>query len=85
VPRITPQSGSWILERLELQSFSGETNLPAIGKQPLAICRYEMRHRVPFPAMAMEPESTVHCEDHPIEAPAELAVRRRGVSCHAGR
>ena len=33
--------------------------------------------------MAVEPESTVHREDHPIEASAELSVRRCRVSCHA--
>jgi hypothetical protein len=43
-----------------------------------------MRHRVPFPSMAVQPQSTIHGVDHPVESASELAVRRRRFSGHAG-
>lgn len=55
MPGIPPQSGSWILQGLELQSLSWEPDLVAVGKEPLTVCRHEMRHWVAFPSMAVEP------------------------------
>jgi len=42
-----------------------------------------MGHRVTLPSMAVQPEATVHGEDHPVETAAELAECRCCFSSHA--
>lgn len=84
MPRIPAQARSRIFQRFELQSVRGEPHFPAVREQALAVSRDEMRHRVPFPSMAVQPQSTIHGVDHPVESASELAVRRRRFSGHAG-
>ena len=83
MPCVSPQPRSWVFQWLELESFGGESDLTPIGQEALAVCRNEMRHRVTFPSMAVEPESTIHCEDHPVEAAAKLAECGGRFSGHA--
>ena len=47
-----------------------------VGKKPLAVGRNEVCHRVTFPPMAVQPESAIHGEDHPVKAAAEFAECR---------
>ena len=38
VPSISPETRPWILEGFELEALYGETDVPSIGEQPLAVC-----------------------------------------------
>jgi hypothetical protein len=77
VPGVSAFAGPRILERFELQTRFGEPYLSTIGEQPLAIRRDEMRHEAVFPAVAVQPQPTVHCVDHSVTAMIELSVRQR--------
>ena len=68
VPCIPPNSGSRVLQRLELEPFSGESDLMAILEKAHAISGDEMGHRRSFPDVAMQPEPPIHGEDHPVAA-----------------
>lgn len=84
MPRIPTQTRSRIFQRLELQSVRGESHAPPVCQQPLAIRRDQVRHWMSLPAMAVQPQPTVHGEDHPVESATELAVHRCRFSSHAG-
>jgi len=73
VPCVSAQPCSWVFQWLELEPFGGEPDLTSVGEEAFAIRRDEVRHRVTFPLMAVQPESTVHCEDHPVETAFKLA------------
>lgn len=84
MPGVSAFAGSRILERFELQARFGQPDLSTIGEQPLAIRRYEMCHEVTFPAVAVQPEPTVHGVDHSVAPTIELSVCRRRCCTHAG-
>ena len=83
VPCISAKSGSRVFQWLELEPFGREPDRAPVGKEAFAVCRNKMGHRVTLPSMTVEPESTVHCEDHPVEAVAEFAECQGGFSGHA--
>ena len=76
MPCVSPKSRSRVFQWLELEPLGREPDLPSVGKQTFAVCRNEVCHRVTLPSMAVEPEATIHCEDHPVEAAAKLAESR---------
>lgn len=82
MPGVTTQPGARILEWFELESLRREANRATIGQEAFAIGRNQMRHRVTFPPMAVQPEATVHREDHPISAANELTVGGSDFGCH---
>jgi len=77
MPCVSSGAGPWILQRLELKSIGGQPYLAPIFQEPLAISGDEVRHRSSLPAMSVEPQATVHREDHPITATFELSIRWR--------
>ena len=83
MPRVSAKSCSRVFQWLELESSGGESDVTPIGQEAFAVCRDEVRHRVTLPSMAVQPESTVHCEDHPIETAAKLAECLCRFSGHA--
>ena len=83
MPCVSAKSCSRVFQWLELESFGGESDVTPIGQEAFAVCRDEVRHRVTLPSMAVQPESTVHCEDHPIETAAKLAECLCRYSGHA--
>lgn len=94
VPRVLSSTRPRILEGFELKPLGRKPNVPTIGEKAFSISRDQMRHRVTLPAMTVQPEATVHCEDHPVTTTREFAVRwdsdvahtsrlhRSGVPCH---
>jgi len=85
MPRVSTKSCSRVFQWLELQPFRRKPDLATESEQAFTICRNEVCHRVTFPSMAVEPESTVHCEDHSVEAIAEFAKCGCRVSGHTMR
>ena len=83
MPCVSAKSGSRVFQWLELEPFGRKPDLTPVGKEPFAVCRNEVCHRVTLPSMAVQPESTVHCEDHPVEAAAKLAECQCRFSGHA--
>jgi hypothetical protein len=75
VPRIAPFTGARITEWFVLQAFDGQAGRAPIGDQLFAIRRDEVRHGVAAVQMAMQPESAIHCVDHPVATACEFAVR----------
>jgi hypothetical protein len=73
MPGVSAKPCSRILQWLELESFGGKSDVTPIGQETFAVRRDEMCHRVTLPSMAVQPKSTVDCEDHPVDAPAKLA------------
>ena len=84
MPRIASKTGSWVLQRLELKPVWGKPDLATIGEQSNTVRRDEMRHRVAFPDMAVQPQPAIHRENHPVSATFEFAVYRRDIGGHAG-
>lgn len=76
MPRIASDSRTWILERFVLQAGDREANGSAIFDQSLATGGHQVRHGMPFPDVAMEPESALHRVDHPLASQRELAIGR---------
>lgn len=75
VPRVATFSSARIAQRLELQPCLGQAGFGTICQQSGAISRHEVRHRAPFPDVAMQPEATLHGMDHPVAARGKLAIR----------
>lgn len=87
MPCFASQSGTRILERLVLKPCTGNPGGLAIRKQLRLVRRNQMRHRLALPHVAVHPEPTIHCVNHPITPVLELAVRLRIRSAaywHAG-
>src|SRR3982750_4471884 len=76
MPCVSAKSGSRAFQRLETEPFGRKPDLTPIGEEPFAVGRNEVCHRVTLPPMAVQPESTVHGENHPVDATAELAERQ---------
>ena len=85
VPGFAPDASTWILERFELQSVGGKANCATVGEKKVSVRRDQMRHGMTLPAMTVQPEATVHREDHPITAMREFSVSWRGAVVHAPR
>ena len=79
MPSISFHACARIFQRLELQSLRRNSNGPAVREKQFSIGRNEMRHRVPFPAMSMEPETTIHRVDHSFPTALEFAIARCAV------
>ena len=66
MPRITSQTGAWILQRFVLESSDWKTNGAAVLDQALAIGGDEVGHWTAFPDMAVKPQTAFHRVDHPF-------------------
>ena len=75
VPSIASLTGARILEWLELQSPRGESCGASVLEEVFAIGAHQMRHRVPLPRVAVQPEAALHGVEYPIAAAHELAPR----------
>ena len=76
VPCVSSYTGTWIFQRLKLESFRRNSNNAPVLEQELSIGRNEMRHRVAFPAMSMEPEAPIHRVDHSFPTALEFTKAR---------
>jgi len=83
MPCVAAKSGSRVFQWLELEPFGRKPDLTPVGEEPFAVGRNEVCHRVTLPPMAVQPESTVHGENHPVEAAAELTECQYRFSGHA--
>jgi len=83
MPCVSSNARARILEGFELKPLGGQADIPTIGEQPFPIGGYQMGHWVTLPAMTVQPETAIHCEDHPVASLQELAVRGRDFSGHA--
>ncbi len=76
MPRIAADARSRILQRLELETGLPEPDRRAESKQSLTIGRHEVRHLAPFPDVAVQPQTAIHCVNHPSAARPKLPVFR---------
>ena len=83
MPCVSAKSRPRIFQWLELEPFGREPDLTPVRKEAFAVCRNEVCHRVTLPSMAVQPESTIHREDHPVDAAGELAEGWCRFSGHA--
>lgn len=74
MPRITPHAGPRILERFVLEASGGQPNGAAIFDKALSIGGDQMRHRAPFPKVAVQPEPAVHRVHHSFASRCEFTV-----------
>jgi hypothetical protein len=65
---VSPDTSSRVFQRLELEVIGRQASLSPIFEQPLTVGRHEMRHRRPPPDVTMEPQASLHREDHPVAA-----------------
>ena len=66
MPRVPSNARARILEGFELKPLGRKADIATIGEQPLAIRRDQMGHWVTLPSMTVQPETAIHCEDHPV-------------------
>jgi len=85
VPGVSPESSSRILERFELETLCGKTNVASVGEQSLTIRRDQMGHWMTLPTVPVKPEPAIHREDHSFSTVQEFPVQGRNVSGHAQR
>ena len=83
MPRVPSNARARILEGFELKPPGRKADIATIGEQPLVICRDQMGHWVTLPSMTVQPETAIHCEDHPVASLQKLAERGRNFSSHA--
>ena len=83
MPCVATQSGPRVFQWLELEPFGRKPDLTPVGEEPFAVGRNEVCHRVTLPPMAVQPESTLHGENHPVKAAAELTECQYRFSGHA--
>ena len=78
MPGVAAHAGSWILERFVLEPGDRQFDGAAVFDEALAVGGDEVRHRAPFPNMAVQPQPAVHRVHHPFASQCELAVRPVG-------
>ena len=85
MPGVAAFPGAGILERLELQPRSGQSDGAPVGEQQLTVHGDQVRHRAPLPDMPVQPEPAVHGVDHPVASLLVLpeGKRRWGRLVHA--
>ena len=66
MPRVTMDARTGVLERLVLQPIGGDADRSPICEQSLAIGRDEVRESASLPNVPVQPEPTVHGEDHSV-------------------
>ena len=72
MPRLASDAVARILERVMLQTTTGDTDASPPREQTLQVARHEVRERFAVPEVSMEPEAAAHGVDHPFAAVAEL-------------
>lgn len=77
MPRIASLARTWILERLVLEPFGGESDLASILQQQIPVGRDQVRHGSAVPDVPVQPQPTGHGVNHPLAAGAILAEDRR--------
>ena len=77
MPRVSADARARILEGFVLEAVGVDPNGRTVFEKKRAIRRDEMRHATAAPEMAVQPEATIHGEDHPITSLFEFAVLRR--------
>ena len=83
MPGIATFAGPWVLEGLELESRLRQAHRTTIREQVLPIGRHQMGHRFALPAMAVQPEPTIHGVDHSVTPAIEFLVHRGNRVAHA--
>ena len=78
MPCLAVRAGSGILERLVLQASFGQADAASVCEESLAIGGDEMRHRTPFPDVAVQPQAAIHRMQHPVSSLLELPIQDRG-------
>src|SRR5258706_8417255 len=76
VPRLDPDPGIRILERLVLQPARLKPQRAAQLEQPFLVGAYQVDHRL-FPDLVpVKPNAAVQGESHPLTAALEFTIRR---------
>lgn len=73
MPRVAPDAGARILQRLVLESGRIEADRVAVRQEEGAIGRDEVGERAAQPDVAVQPEAAVDREDHPVAAAGEFS------------
>ncbi len=72
MPRLAPNSVSWVLERVMLDPVWWHPHALAPRQQQLAVARHKVRHRSAKPNVAMQPKTAAHRVDHAVAPQSEL-------------
>lgn len=75
MPSLPRHACARILEGLMLKVRGGEPGGAAKCQQAISVGRNKVRHRATLPCVSVQPEPSLHREDHPLSSERELSVR----------